>query len=121
MILVRPFCSYTQVVTDLVEEIDGFMTQRSLHFPAAPKFQKPEGILVTTEAREMTRRPLLRRSIQGITPATLIPDGSAVWVSGDGVGPNCTVTTGELCCWLCRWQPGFLISKLTDQDIYNRQ
>ena len=59
MILVRPFCSYTQVVTDLVEEIDGFMTQRALHFPAAPKFQEPEGILGTTEAREMTRRPLL--------------------------------------------------------------
>jgi len=65
-------------------------------------------------------------------PTTLTPDGSAVWVSGDGVGqvdpvtqqgtipvlrllkvrvglgPNCTVTTGELCCWSCRWHPGFL-------------
>ena len=57
VILVRPFCSYTQVVTDLVEEIDGFMTQRALHFPAAPKFHEPEGTLGPTEAREMTRRP----------------------------------------------------------------
>ena len=32
-------------------------------------------------------------------PTTLTPDDSAVWVSGDGVGSNYTVNTGELCCW----------------------